>query len=105
MYFLYSGETKRIPQGVKYFFYNAENGQSLIYAEEKKYKGFSKVENEAVLSANEKTWFAQSKVRVASEYIRENREAIEEHMQAFLDSFEEELKKEKEKHENGRKTE
>ena len=39
MYFLYSGETKRIPQGVKYFFYNAENGQSLIYAEEKKYKG------------------------------------------------------------------
>lgn len=100
-YKLYFGTVFRQPKGVKYCFYSSSSGKVLIYGEEKKYKGFSEVLDENILSSEEKHWLAESKIKVASEYIKKNKEEIEKRANVFLDAWEEELKKEEERQSNG----
>ena len=104
-YKLYVGGLQKIPDGIKFSYYNFTHQYFLIYDTKKPEGDFLEVIPEILkeLNQDERTWLAGCKLALSIEEISSNAEEVSRSLNSFAEILEKELKKEAEKVKNEKK--
>lgn len=103
-YKVYIGQIQKLPKVE--FSYCAVNSKYMLVFSQEAVKGFQEVpqEKENRLTKEERKWLFDCKKKVTAQYMKEHEQEASEIFMEFLDKYEEELKKEKEKRQSEKKT-
>jgi hypothetical protein len=84
---LFVGQVQEIPDKAKYYYFSAEAGYILVYAQAESLEGFVLVdENEVTLTYNERVWLASCKLQENTKAIKEPK--FLEMLEAFVADME-----------------
>lgn len=98
-YKLYVGKFQFISDDIQYFYVGSHGRYMLVYDIKKPEGKFIELPNELVkdLTQEEKDWLLCCKFEINTEFMKKNKEQSFEILENFIDKFEKELKKEKNK--------
>lgn len=98
-YNLYMGKIQALPPNVKYSYYNSNTKFILLYTDNKPECGDFRLIAENLhdkLQSEEKKWLFSVKTLINAEHIKENAKELADFISEFAETFEKELKTEKE---------
>lgn len=105
-YRLWVGVYQEIPETIEFSYYDSRRRYLFILSDRKPEGRFKPVTTELLgeLSPGERAWFNDSCMKLNSRWLKEHETEAREKVDAFLDQFEEELKREAERAKDGGRT-
>ena len=99
MYKLYVGKMQKIPENARFSHYDSKHNDILIFLDGDAPEGFKYVDEKHynLLNNEQRAWLLSAKMRINAEELQKHSAEYESIISDFLDLFEEELKKEREK--------
>lgn len=96
-YSLYVGELQKLPDDIRFSYYNAEHKYLLLYTDKKPSGDFIDADDKMLydsLNPDEKIWLAACKTTLMVDYMKETAQNTSKSLSDFANILEVELKKE-----------
>ncbi len=102
-YKLFVARYRKLPEDIRYSFYDSDAKELLILTENDPPSGFIPVPDShlSFLTKSEQTWLLACKLKLNGEALRENEKEFSEYMELFLETLEKALNELKRKEKGG----